>query len=499
MLILLCLFKHTAPEDREKLVHPTRVINFLVGTRGKNETMSIGGPWSPSLDGPNPDSDPSVLVRTAIRTCKALTGIDLSGCTQWHKFLEIHYRRQETTSKPARTETTVILLPDVWSIMPTKSEFADLEKRYAEGLKRKINPEEYVRKPRVVPEKEVAKEGKKESAPTEKEEKKEEEAAAEEEEKEVEVEEKKTEEVKDSAEANEEKKEEGTVSNETEEEKKDGEEEAMDTSEGAEEEKEENKEEKTGPTHWKELDVKAMKVNELREELDARKISSKGLKSQLVGRLQKAVKEEQEKEIVAAAEKEKIDEEKEKKEVEEEEAAVEKKKEEKKEEAMVVEEKKSGDEEPEVVAIVKQDSKKKSDDSVFVKPKALDDKQKSKITSAYKFPSGGSLGSTILVHPNSKAKSGKFDCTTMSLSVLLDYRTDDNKEGTFEVSLFAELFNEMMMRDSGFQLYKALENAPSKEEKKDKREKEKGGDKDKANKEDEVKDKKEGKNMGFCF
>ncbi len=64
--------------------------------RGKNETMAIGGPWSPSLDGPNPDKDPSVLVRTAIRACRALTGIDLSGCTQWKRFLEIHYRRQET-------------------------------------------------------------------------------------------------------------------------------------------------------------------------------------------------------------------------------------------------------------------------------------------------------------------------------------------------------------------------------------------------------------------
>ena len=62
----------------------------------------------------------------------------------------------------------------------------------------------------------------------------------------------------------------------------------------------------------------------------------------------------------------------------------------------------------------------------------------------------------ILVHPHPKAKSGKFDCTTMNLSVLLDYRTEDNKEGTFEVSLFAELFNEMMMRDSGYQIYRAI-------------------------------------------
>ncbi len=93
MFFFLCVFSGHA---REHLTHPTRAIQFLVGMRGKNETMAIGGPWSPSLDGPNPDKDPSVLVRTAIRACRALTGIDLSGCTQWKRFLEIHYRRQET-------------------------------------------------------------------------------------------------------------------------------------------------------------------------------------------------------------------------------------------------------------------------------------------------------------------------------------------------------------------------------------------------------------------
>ncbi|KAH7932024.1 hypothetical protein HPB51_029572 [Rhipicephalus microplus] len=64
-------------------MHPARVLSFLVGLKGKSETVAIGGPWSPSLDGPNPDSDPQTLIRTAVRTCRALTGIDLSACTQW--------------------------------------------------------------------------------------------------------------------------------------------------------------------------------------------------------------------------------------------------------------------------------------------------------------------------------------------------------------------------------------------------------------------------------
>lgn len=56
---------------------------FLVGMRGKDEAMAIGGHWSPSLDGADPENDASVLIKTAIRCCKALTGIDLSLCTQW--------------------------------------------------------------------------------------------------------------------------------------------------------------------------------------------------------------------------------------------------------------------------------------------------------------------------------------------------------------------------------------------------------------------------------
>ena len=44
-----------------------------------------------------------------------------------------------------------------------------------------------------------------------------------------------------------------------------------------------------------------------------------------------------------------------------------------------------------------------------------------------------------------------------------------------QVSLFAELFNEMLMRDFGFTIYKALANAPEKKEE----EKEKDRKKDK--------------------
>lgn len=76
----------------------------------------------------------------------------------------------------------------------------------------------------------------------------------------------------------------------------------------------------------------------------------------------------------------------------------------------------------------------------------------------------------IIVHPSRTAKSGKFDCAVMSLSVLLDYRQEDSKEHSFEVSLFAELFNEMLTRDFGFNIYKALHLLPPKKEDEPKKE-----------------------------
>jgi len=228
------------------------------------------------------------------------------------------------------------------------------------------------------------------------------------------------------------------------------------------------------------LDVKAMKVNELREELTARGLNSKGIKKQLVERLQKALEEEKEKEedteetmeteqsetsekipsgdvAQEVAEAPETGKEEEKKKPEEE-----NKKPEGEAEADMEVDKNPTDNPKDnkpattVPAPVAQVVKKPEPP----KPqpvKELDEKQKTLLKSAYKFPSEPS----ILVHPHPKAKSGKFDCTVMSLSVLLDYRTEDNKENTFEVSLFAELFNEMLMRDSGFRLYKSVLQAAS--------------------------------------
>ncbi|XP_043519547.1 cell division cycle and apoptosis regulator protein 1-like [Frieseomelitta varia] len=370
-------------EDRDPdrdYVHPTRLINFLVGLRGKNETMAIGGPWSPSLDGPNPEKDPSVLIRTAVRTCKALTGIDLSSCTQWYRFLELYYRRAETTHKsgrvvPSRVETVILFLPDVWSCVPTKLEWDGLQLSYKKQLERKLL--------RAA------------SSP-------------------------------DDLDA------------------------ANDTDEAAvADQKDDPVPEKKDPTHYSELDPKSMNVNELRQELAARNLNCKGLKSQLLARLMKAITSEQAKE---EGRQDDIEE-----------------------------------NEKDISPPPKEEEDKKFKD---IKEhdedrRKLCERERSTLEKRYTLPES----SHIIVHPSRMAKSGKFDCTVMSLSVLLDYRPEDTKEHSFEVSLFAELFNEMLMRDFGFRIYRALCNLPEKLKEKDEdKKKDKKDDKRDEKKDDKRKD-----------
>ncbi|XP_076643256.1 cell division cycle and apoptosis regulator protein 1 isoform X2 [Halictus rubicundus] len=367
-------------EDRDPdrdYVHPTRLINFLVGLRGKNETMAIGGPWSPSLDGPNPEKDPSVLIRTAVRTCKALTGIDLSSCTQWYRFLELYYRRAETTHKsgrvvPSRVETVILFLPDVWSCVPTRLEWDGLQLSYKKQLERKLlraasNPD-------------------------------------------------------DSDATN-------------------------DTDEAAvADQKDDPVPEKKDPTHYSELDPKSMNVNDLRQELAARNLNCKGLKSQLLARLTKTIASEQAKEEGRQDD--------------------------------VEENEKDVSPPPK-----EEDDKKFRDNKDHDEDrKKLCERERIALEKRYTLPES----SHIIVHPSRMAKSGKFDCTVMSLSVLLDYRPEDTKEHSFEVSLFAELFNEMLMRDFGFRIYRALCSLPEKP-------KEKDDDKKKDKKDDKRDDKKDDK------
>lgn len=96
------------------------------------------------------------------------------------------------------------------------------------------------------------------------------------------------------------------------------------------------------------------------------------------------------------------------------------------------------------------DAKKKQAE---IKKKKFDDKEKQVWEKRYQLPENSP---SIIVHPSKTAKSGKFDCAIVSLSLLLDYSSKDTKEHSFEISLFAEAFNEMLTRDFGFKIYKAF-------------------------------------------
>ncbi|NXD67978.1 CCAR1 protein, partial [Eolophus roseicapillus] len=348
-----CALAEDPQELRDGFQHPARLVKFLVGMKGKDEAMAIGGHWSPSLDGPDPEKDPSVLIKTAIRCCKALTGIDLSVCTQWYRFAEIRYHRPEETHKgrtvPAHVETVVLFFPDVWHCLPTRSEWETLSRGYKQQLVEKLQ-----------------------------------------------------------------------------EEKDDGEAKEIST-----------------PTHWSKLDPKTMKVNDLRKELESRTLSSKGLKSQLIARLTKQLKVEEQKEEQKELEKSEKEEEEE-------------------------------------------EDRKSEDDREEEERKRQEEMERQRRERRYILPDEPA----IIVHPNWAAKSGKFDCSIMSLSVLLDYRLEDNKEHSFEVSLFAELFNEMLQRDFGVRIYKALISLPEREDKKDKKGKKDERKEKKEEKDDETDDPK---------
>uniref|UniRef100_A0A8C5K6A2 Cell cycle activator and apoptosis regulator 2 n=1 Tax=Jaculus jaculus TaxID=51337 RepID=A0A8C5K6A2_JACJA len=116
------LFVDDMAEPREAPEHPLKQLKFLLG-RKEEEAVLIGGEWSPSLDGLNPQTDPQVLVRTAIRCAQAQTGIDLSICTKWWRFAEFQYLQP---GPPRRLHTVVVYLPDIWTIMPTLEEWEAL-------------------------------------------------------------------------------------------------------------------------------------------------------------------------------------------------------------------------------------------------------------------------------------------------------------------------------------------------------------------------------------
>lgn len=180
---------------------------------------------------------------------------------------------------------------------------------------------------------------------------------------------------------------------------------------------------KLDTTHSVELDIKNMKVNDLRDKLIARNLSAKGLRAQLIARLSKALKNES---------------------ISKDEGSIKSE-----EDEQVVE----GEKE-----LIESSAEIEENKETTKEIQPMSTKESQTWERRYTIPSTPH----IIVHPSKIAKSGKFDCKIMSLSVLLDYRPEDTKEHSFEVSLFAELFNEMLMRDFGFRIYRSLYTLPDK-------------------------------------
>uniref|UniRef100_A0A9J8A7L7 Cell cycle and apoptosis regulator 2 n=2 Tax=Cyprinus carpio carpio TaxID=630221 RepID=A0A9J8A7L7_CYPCA len=110
----------------KEAVHPTALLKFVMVDSG-GELRLPGGHWSPKADGANPAKDGSTLVNTAVRCMKEQTALDLSACTQWHKMAELRYLSGD------KMETVVVLLPDVWNLVPAEEDWAQLSQKQLDG------------------------------------------------------------------------------------------------------------------------------------------------------------------------------------------------------------------------------------------------------------------------------------------------------------------------------------------------------------------------------
>lgn len=98
-----------APVEEDKTkgkLHLSKKLNFLLVRKEHGTVAPIGGEWSAEKDGATPTE--AALKKTAIRTTKDLIGVDLSKCSNWLKFVEFSYTREEGRS------VTVIFVPNVW-------------------------------------------------------------------------------------------------------------------------------------------------------------------------------------------------------------------------------------------------------------------------------------------------------------------------------------------------------------------------------------------------
>ena len=96
-------------QDRRANTRLNSELRFIVGKKDRTELFPVGGEWS-EVDGGDPSVDRSALIRTAVRHLLEFTSVDLSHCSDWSKFMELHYERD------GFKEVTVIFVPKLWTI-----------------------------------------------------------------------------------------------------------------------------------------------------------------------------------------------------------------------------------------------------------------------------------------------------------------------------------------------------------------------------------------------
>uniref|UniRef100_A0ACD5X352 Uncharacterized protein n=1 Tax=Avena sativa TaxID=4498 RepID=A0ACD5X352_AVESA len=103
-------------EDR--IAHWNNVLKFAVFKKD-HALVAIGGPWNAAMDGGDPSTDCSCLIQTAIRYTKELVQVDLSNCTNWNHFLEVHYNRIGKDGLFSHKEITVLFVPNLSECVPS--------------------------------------------------------------------------------------------------------------------------------------------------------------------------------------------------------------------------------------------------------------------------------------------------------------------------------------------------------------------------------------------
>jgi len=102
----------------ERVFHLNNILKFAVFKKDRS-LFAIGGPWNAAIDGGDPSVDCSCLIRTAIRCVKELVQVDLSNCTHWNRFVEVHYNRIGKDGLFSHKEITVLFVPNLLECLPS--------------------------------------------------------------------------------------------------------------------------------------------------------------------------------------------------------------------------------------------------------------------------------------------------------------------------------------------------------------------------------------------